>query len=107
MKPYYQDDYATIYHGDCREILPTLPKCDLLLTDPPYGIEDWNNRGSNAARLNKAEEMKAWDVSPSDLTFKLMLEKSIFQIIWGANHFLDNLHSTKQMLVWDKMLDRK
>ncbi len=36
MKPYYQDDAVTIYHGDCREILPTLPKVDLLLTDPPY-----------------------------------------------------------------------
>lgn len=39
MKPYYQDDYCTIYHGDCREILPQLPKVDLVLTDPPYGIE--------------------------------------------------------------------
>jgi DNA modification methylase len=38
MKPYYQDDFVTLYHGDCREILPTLGKFDLLLTDPPYGI---------------------------------------------------------------------
>ena len=29
---------ATLYLGDCREILPTLPKVDLVLTDPPYGI---------------------------------------------------------------------
>jgi site-specific DNA-methyltransferase (adenine-specific) len=36
MKPYYQDDYATIFHGDCREILPTLPKVDLVLTDPVW-----------------------------------------------------------------------
>lgn len=35
-KPYYQDDYVTIYHEDCREILPELPKVDLVLTDPPY-----------------------------------------------------------------------
>src|ERR1700677_2050805 len=34
-KPYYQDDAVTIYHGDCREILPLLPKVDLVLTDPP------------------------------------------------------------------------
>ena len=27
-----------LWHGDCREILPTLPGCDLILTDPPYGI---------------------------------------------------------------------
>jgi len=38
MRPYYEEDSITIYHGDCREILPTLPKVDLVLTDPPYGI---------------------------------------------------------------------
>ena len=36
MKPYYQDEWVTIYHGDCREILTELPKVDLVLTDPPY-----------------------------------------------------------------------
>ena len=36
VKPYYQDDYCVIYNADCREILPLLPKVDLLLTDPPY-----------------------------------------------------------------------
>jgi len=36
MKLYYQDGAVTIYHGDCREILPELPKVDLVLTDPPY-----------------------------------------------------------------------
>lgn len=38
LKPYYQHEGITIYHGDCREILPTLSKVDLVLTDPPYGI---------------------------------------------------------------------
>lgn len=36
MNPYFKDDAVTIYLGDCREILPTLGKFDLLLTDPPY-----------------------------------------------------------------------
>lgn len=39
--PYYQDDTCTIYHGDCREILDSLPDCfrvDAVVTDPPYGI---------------------------------------------------------------------
>ena len=45
MKPYFQDEWVTIYHGDCREILPELPKVDLVLTDPPYGTTacEWDN----------------------------------------------------------------
>ena len=38
MTPYYNHAGITIYHGDCREVLPVLPKVDLVLTDPPYGI---------------------------------------------------------------------
>jgi site-specific DNA-methyltransferase (adenine-specific) len=36
MKPYYEHSGITIYHGDCREILPDLDPVDLVLTDPPY-----------------------------------------------------------------------
>jgi len=48
-KPYYQDDRAgmTIYHGDCREIIPQLnQRFDLVLTDPPYGVgkDDWDSK---------------------------------------------------------------
>ena len=45
IEPYYSDKYVTIYHGDCRDILPELPKVDLVLTDPPYNVgkEDWDN----------------------------------------------------------------
>lgn len=42
MTPYYHDEHAgiTIYHGDCRDVLPTLAdgSVDLVLTDPPYGV---------------------------------------------------------------------
>ena len=46
LKPYYQDERVTIYHGDCREILPVLDvRVDLVLTDPPYGIgkAEWDS----------------------------------------------------------------
>lgn len=47
MKPYYDDGQGTIYHGDCREILPTLQpdSVDLVLTDPPYGMAFGGFRG--------------------------------------------------------------
>src|SRR4051794_27290196 len=39
MRPYYQDQYITIYQGDCLEILPQLlTTVDVVITDPPYGI---------------------------------------------------------------------
>ena len=34
--PYYSDEYVTLYHGDCREILPALGRVDAVITDPPY-----------------------------------------------------------------------
>ena len=40
MKPYYEAAGITIYHGDCREVLPGLDKVDLVLTDPPYELSD-------------------------------------------------------------------
>ena len=42
IQPVYDMDGIQIYHGDCREILPYLPKVDLVLTDPPYGIQKWD-----------------------------------------------------------------
>jgi len=46
MTPYYQHDGITIYCGDCREILPELPKVDLVLTDIPYGVGLGSTAGS-------------------------------------------------------------
>lgn len=46
MSLYYQDEHVTLYHGDCREIIPALPSVEAVLTDPPYGITDssWDNK---------------------------------------------------------------
>lgn len=38
IEPYYQDEAVTIYHADAREVLPLLSGIDLVLTDPPYGV---------------------------------------------------------------------
>ncbi len=49
MQPYYEQDGITIYHGDCREILPGLSSVDLVLTDPPYGLH-YQGEGWDAER---------------------------------------------------------
>jgi site-specific DNA-methyltransferase (adenine-specific) len=40
VEPYYQDDAVTIYHGDCREVLPSISWAgvDAVFADPPYGV---------------------------------------------------------------------
>lgn len=45
MNPYYQDEAVTIYHGDCREILPYLPNVDLVLTSPQYNFDAGSGLG--------------------------------------------------------------
>lgn len=61
LEPYYQDAAVTIYHGDCREILPTLPKVDVVLTDPPYSSgglhrSDRNQQTSAKYRLTGTQK---------------------------------------------------
>jgi DNA modification methylase len=53
ITPYYHDDYTVIYHGDNRDILPKLPKVDLVLTDPPYGIDYQSSRRIERDRKEK------------------------------------------------------
>jgi DNA modification methylase len=58
MRPYYEHGGITIYHGDCREIIRTLPKVDLVITDPPYAIGasrgEWSVTASVAIGLHEA-----------------------------------------------------
>lgn len=63
MTPYYSDDSVTIYHGDAREIIPQLDPVDLVLTDPPYGIEG-SSGPINKARA-KGEYGLAFDDTPA------------------------------------------
>ena len=93
---------AVLYLGDCREILPELGKVDAVVTDPPYGLGDWNNRGSNAGGPFNSDVTQAWDVAISPADIAALREASNHQIIWGANYLLDGLPRTKQMLVWNK-----
>jgi site-specific DNA-methyltransferase (adenine-specific) len=62
VKPYYDHGGITIYHGDCREILPTLA-ADVVVTDPPYGHGGLPPRGGvRAGTLSVVAVPLAWDV---------------------------------------------
>ena len=98
---------AELWHGDCREILPTLPKHDLVLTDPPYGIGIDGQKFEitrNPKHSRKHHEFMGWDKKPPDrLDFELIRFKSDNQIIWGGNYFVDKLpYPTKGWFFWDK-----
>lgn len=99
MKPYYQDSAVTIYHGDCRAILPTLGGVSLLLTDPPYGISYRHGARRNGVRLGTDEVGIIGDDEPFDPAPLLQFEKVI---LWGANHFASRLPSSRGWLTWDK-----
>ena len=101
MRPYYQDEWVTIYHGDCREILPELPKADLVLTDPPYGVEITRSNRLSISRGRGAEE---WDREPPTMaTMQSVIASGQDAIVWGGNYF--GLPPCRGYLVWDKQND--
>lgn len=51
IRPYYEHGGITIYHGDCRDVLPTL-SADVVVTDPPYGHGSTPKRGGGAGKLD-------------------------------------------------------
>ena len=95
---------AELWHGDCREILPTLPKVDAVITDPPYGInKDGQNKSSGKHGGRKAYEFLNWDAERPDFTvFELILRGASKHVIWGGNYFADMLPANGKWLVWDK-----
>jgi len=91
-KPYYQDEWTTIYNEDCRKMLSQLSRFDLVLTDPPYGVRD-----------------DAWD---DKLEFNHFVQEWIDKclmlapiVIWfGSDNRLSHLVSDKlhRLLIWNK-----
>jgi DNA modification methylase len=95
---------ATLYLGDCLEILPTLPKVDAVITDPPYGIgKDGQQQTTGGHGGRKGYDFMGWDSTrPPREVFDLMRDRSNVQIVWGGNYFADLLPPTMRWLVWDK-----
>jgi DNA modification methylase len=102
---------ATLYLGDCREILPTLKKADAVVTDPPYGI----GADSHMAKLGGMKagaalapkrhyEATDWDSTPIDEELMdLVLASGKQAIVFGGNYYA--MPPARCWLVWDKQVN--
>lgn len=113
IKPYYEHQGITIYHGDCREILPELSRFDLLLTDPPYGVGEASGKNKTRGCITAFAGAKntfiksrdygdeSWDNAPIDQS---VIDDAVSlckkAIIWGGNYY--SLPPSPSWLVWDK-----
>ena len=113
MKPYYQDDAVTIYHGDCLADCPDADGGlgnyfvatvggDVLITDPPYGIS-WR-RGVNNARASKAHAGIANDQDTEARDAVLDTLRDMPGLVFGS-FYAPFPKTFKQVLVWPKPAD--
>ena len=94
---------ATLYRGDCMEVLPTLGRFDAVITDPPYGIGAGREKPHNGW---SDYGIGTWDLErPVRGIFDAMRAVSDMQVIWGGNYFTDYLPPSQQWLSWDKGQD--
>lgn len=109
--PYYADDVVTLYHGDCRELLPFLPDASIIATDPPYA--------SAAATVTTGRGKQKWGGSWGDMSLVSLLATTTLdaarlapehEMYWFADHLsyaalvppLYRRYPVLQSIVWDR-----
>jgi len=90
---------ATLYLGDCLEILPTLPKVDAVITDPPYGIAHVKGSGGHGKHTRRNIAPIHGDDKPFDPAPWLAFDSVL---MWGADHYAQRLPHGR-WLAWDKL----
>jgi DNA modification methylase len=104
VKPYYEEDGITIYHGDCREVLPLLT-VEAIVADPPYGIAYSPGGGGKGWAPNSktftGDDLIIGDDETFNPTFLLRYD---VVVLWGANHYADRLPPMPSWVIWDKRL---
>lgn len=94
---------ATLYLGDCRDVLPGIGEVDAVVTDPPYGIGEAAGKNASRTKLAVAKDYgdDAWDNAPvSDDLMAAVRAAGRWNIIFGGNYYA--CAPTSCWLVWDK-----
>ena len=103
MKPYYEDGSVTIYHGDCREILRDI-EADVLVTDPPYGLDSALNSGGKRGRITPKDKrvVPEWDRDLRVRDEVLVLWGARPAAVFGSVTRESPPNALQRPLVWDK-----
>ena len=96
---------SELFLGDCLEIMKTMPdkSVDLVLTDPPYGLDKKLSSGGGKHKNSKFRLMykgESWDKCITQDYFMEMFRISRNQIIFGANYY--SMPPTRGIICWDK-----
>jgi site-specific DNA-methyltransferase (adenine-specific)/modification methylase len=94
---------ATLYCADCMDILPTLPKVDAVITDPPFGVGNFVQTTGRLMGKGSSKGVSVdWNEAPPVPAFFLLIQgMSKHRIIWGAN-FFNCFEDRGGAIVWDK-----
>lgn len=114
MRPYYEDGSVTIYHGDCREILPVA--ADVLITDPPYSSGGYQEAGRVAGSIGTRDTATIVADNLSTRGYRRLM-REVLRGCWADEAYVftdwkmwietfdaleDGGWRVRNMLVWDK-----
>lgn len=93
---------ATLYLGDCLDILPTLGKVDAIVSDPPYGLGDKMTGGTKRFMTGEGgmKTLGEWDMQPVDHLIDALEPVAPIKMLWGGNYY--PVPASRGWLVWVK-----
>jgi site-specific DNA-methyltransferase (adenine-specific) len=91
---------ATLYLGDCADLLPSLGHADAVVTDPPYGIGE-RMKGGGWAISSDYNSMSGWDSETSQDLVEAAIAIGDAAIVWGGNYY--RLPPSRGWLTWNKI----